>query len=154
MSEEGFPEDEAVKEPKAWPEERRRAGEWDEKPEKEEEKEEKGGRDPLSSVSWALIFIAAGLIWLVESMGFIQWGDVGGAWNLVLVAAGLVMLLEVGLRLVMPAYRRPVGGTLVFAFILLAIGIGNMVGSAVVWPLFLIGLGLAIIFSGLLRRSR
>jgi len=154
MSDEEIRTEQPQEEEESWREERRRArrrDEKDEKDEKESEKEEKGRQDPLGTVIWALILIAAGGIWLMQSMGFFAWETFGGAWNLILIAAGLLMLLEVAVRLVMPAYRRPVSGTLVFAFILLAIGIGNWFGTAVVWPLALIGLGLAIIISGLLR---
>ena len=154
MSDKELPIEDPLEPEKARHEEPLRAQarqEKDEKDEKESEKEEKGRQDPLSSVIWALILITAGGIWLMQSMGFLAWEIFGGAWNLILIAAGLLFLLEVAVRLVVPAYRRPVGGTLIFAFVLMAIGISNWIGSAVVWPLALIGLGLAIIISGLLR---
>lgn len=154
MSEKELPTEEPLEQEKARYEEPLQAPVYHvrgEKEEKESEKEEKGRQDPLSSVIWALILITAGGIWLMQSMGFLAWETFGGAWNLILIAAGLLFLLEVAIRLVMPAYRRPVGGTLIFSFVLMAIGISNWIGSAVVWPLALIGMGLAIIISGLLR---
>jgi len=126
----------------------------EEKEEKQEEKEEKGpgwGRDPLGGIIWALILIAAGLILLAQTQGLITWDQFGGIWNLIFVAVGLILLLEVAVRLLVPAYRRPVSGTLVFAFIMLAIGLGGSIGWSMIWPLFLIALGVAILLGGLFR---
>ncbi len=155
MSDEELRTDEPLEEEESWREMRRRERRPEEKEEKEEkeeektEKEEKWTRDPLSGVTWALILIVAGAILLVESLGILLW--YGSAWNVILVAAGLILLLQAALRLVVPAYRRPVLGTLVFAFILLSIGLGGFLGRGVTWPLFLIIAGLAIIISGLLK---
>lgn len=141
------------------PEERRRRrrdekgdGEKEEKEDEKSEKDEKWVRDPLGGAIWALILIAAGVILLLESVNLVYWDALGGAWSVIFVAAGLILLLEVFLRLVMPAYRRPVTGTLVFACVLLAIGLGSSFGWAAVWAAFLIVLGLAMILGGVLRR--
>ncbi len=131
---------------------------YDEKEEKEEEKrgekEEKGGgwgRDPVSGVLWALFLITIGLILLAESQGFITWEQFGGVWNLIFLAAGLVLLTEVVIRLLAPAYRRPVLGTLVGGIVLIAIGLGGMIGFNLTLPIVLIGIGLAILLGGLFR---
>lgn len=131
---------------------------YDEKEEKEEEKrgekEEKGegwGRDPVSGVLWALFLIAVGLILLSESQGFITWEQFGGVWNLIFLAAGLVLLIEVVIRLIVPAYRRPLLGTLIGGIVLTAIGLGGMIGFNLTLPVILIGIGLAILIGGLFR---
>jgi len=155
MSHEELRTEQPEEEEESWREMRRRERRPEEKEEKEEkeeektEKEEKWTRDPLSGVTSALILIVAGAILLVESLGILLW--YGSAWNVILIAAGLILLLQAALRLVVPAYRRPVLGTLVFAFILLSIGLGGFFGRGVTWPLFLIIAGLAIIISGLLK---
>jgi len=126
-----------------------------EEEEKQHEKEEKGrgwGRDPLGALIWALILISAGLIFLAQSpMGLIDWERLGGAWNAIFIAVGLILLFEVVVRLLVPAYRRPVAGTLVFAFIMLAIGVGGFVGWELTGPLILIAIGVATLLGGLLR---
>jgi len=122
--------------------------------EKEEKEEEGEGwtRDPLGGIIWALILIVAGLILLAQStFGLIQWHQFGGVWNLVLVAVGLILLFEVAVRLLIPAYRRPIGRTLIFAFFVLAIGLGGFTGWSVIWPLFLILMGIVVLLSGLLK---
>ncbi len=126
-----------------------------------DEKEEKGqpwgeekgaSRDPLGGVIWALILISAGVIFLADTtLRIVDWEQIGGAWNAIFVAVGLLLLFEVVVRLLIPAYRRPVAGTLVFAFIMLAVGLSGIVGWEVSWAVFIIAAGVAMLISGLLR---
>jgi type IV secretory pathway VirB2 component (pilin) len=53
----------------------------------------------------------------------------------------------------MPEYRRPVGGKLVAAVILLSIGASNIYGLEDWWPLLIIVAGIVIIFYGLQARK-
>jgi hypothetical protein len=128
----------------------------DEKDEKERrEHQEKGEkeqqRDPLSSVLWALFLITAGVILLAESQGWVTWDQFGGLWNLFFVGIGLLLLLEAALRLLLPAYRRPILGQVIGGVILLAIGLGGITGFQLTGPVILIGIGLAILLGGLFR---
>ena len=121
--------------------------------EKEEEKswDEKWRHDPLGAVVWAAILIWAGVVLLAENMGFlIRFGRLD-AWGLIFVGAGGIVLLEVVVRLLMPSYRRPVGGTLVFAVILMGVGLGNLFGWSVIWPLILIAIGVSMLLRGFIR---
>lgn len=123
-----------------------------EEDEKREEKEEKDRpRDPLSSILWALFLIGAGVVLLAQSQGLITWDQFGGLWNLFFIGLGLLLLLEVALRLLLPAYRRPVFGQLIGGLVLLAIGLGGMVGFRFTGPLILIGVGAAILLGALVR---
>lgn len=125
--------------------------------EKEEEKsrggweDEKWRRDPLSGVVWAGILIWAGLVLLAWNLGFLARFEFLDGWDLVFVGAGVIVLLEVLVRLVMPAYRRSIGGTLFFAAILFGIGLGNIIGWSIIWALLLIALGLSVLVRGLFR---
>jgi hypothetical protein len=135
----------------------------EEKHEKEEEKEEKEEkswdekwrRDPLSAAVWAAILIWAGLVLLVENMGFLASVRILEsrleAWPVILIGAGLILLLEVVVRLLMPSYRRAVGGTLVFAVILVGLGLGQLFGWEVIWPFVLIAIGVSLLLRGLIR---
>lgn len=132
--------------------------------EKREEKspEEKWRRDPLSSLVWAGIIIWAGLVLLAENLGIL--GSLGRnttslpvigrleAWSLIFLGAGVIILLEVVARLTMPAYRRPVGGSLILGVIFIGIGLGDLFNWNIVWPLVLIALGVMVLFRGFLRR--
>jgi hypothetical protein len=126
-----------------------------------EEKEEKGGeesweekwrRDPLTAAGWAIVLIWAGLVLLAENMGILDNLRVGlEAWSVIFIGAGVIVLLGVLIRLLVPAYRRPVGGSIVFGFILLGIGLGEVVGWVAIGPLILIAIGVSIILTRLIR---
>lgn len=142
-------------------EERQYHGKEEEKAEKEREKHEKENmtwdekwrRDPLNAAVWALILIWAGVVLLAENLGiFAPWEWVQ-AWGLILTGAGLIVLLEAALRLIVPAYRRPVGGTLIWGAILIGLGLGNLIGGSFTWPLILIAIGVGLLLRGLLSRT-
>jgi hypothetical protein len=130
----------------------------EEKQEKEEEKEEKANwdekwrRDPLGAAGWAAILIWAGLALLAENMGLLTRFERLEAWALIFIGAGLIVLLGVVIRLVVPEYRRPVTGNLILGVILLAIGLGDLIGAGLIWPLVLIAIGAAILLRGFFHR--
>ncbi len=124
-----------------------------EKEEKEEKSwDEKWRRDPLNAAAWAGILIWAGLVLLADNLGLLVRFERLEAWALIFIGAGLIVLLEVLVRLVVPEYRQPVTGSLIFGAILLAIGLGDLVGAGVVWSLVLIAIGAAILLRGFVRR--
>ena len=146
-----------------WEQRDRGQYEKEEKYEKEEEKErqeqekqektwdEKWRRDPLSAAVWAAILIWAGVVLLAQNLDLLVQFETLEPWGLVFFGAGVIVLLEVVVRLLVPTYRRPVGGTLVFAVILLGIGLGNLFGFDVIWPLILIAIGVSVLLGGLFR---
>jgi hypothetical protein len=138
--------------------------------EKEEEKsqekgEEKWRRDPLGSVIWAGILIWAGLVLLAENLGWlagIRRGLAGlpgfneanlQAWSFILIGAGILFLVEALVRLTVPAYRRPVTGTVIFGGLLIAGGLGSVVNWTLLGPIVLITIGLILLLQSLLRRQ-
>lgn len=146
----------------------RRDEKFDEKEmEKREEKspeeknwDEKWRRDPLGAVVWAGILIWAGLALLAENVGLLEQvrqqvpllADLG-VWSLIFLGAGLIVVLEVVVRSLVPAYRRPVSGTLVLAFILIGLGSAGIFGWELTWPLILIAVGLLVLLRGFFRRG-
>ena len=122
----------------------------DEKDEKgrEESWDEKWRRDPLNAAGWALILIWAGLVLIADNVGMLDnLGVRGEAWSIAFLGAGVIVLLGVLLRLLVPAYRRPVTGSIIFGFILLGIGLGELTRWDVVGALVLIAIGVSIILS-------
>ncbi len=140
---------------------------------KREEKsvDEKWTRDPLAALVWASILIWAGVVLLFSSFGafdtladFIRelplrdWAIGGGesryldlgAWNVFFVGAALILFLEAAVRLLVPAYRRSVTGTLIIGFVFLGIGLGNW---TCIWALGLIALGISILVRGFTRKG-
>ena len=152
------------------------AGEKDEKSEekeweKTEEKsadekswDEKWRRDPLSAVIWAAVFIWAGVVFLLSNLGFLDfilkpvageswWVRAADAWSIVLIGAGLLFLIEVAVRLLMPVYRKPVTGTVIFALILIGVGLGDLINWGIIWAVILIIIGGSILLRGLRKPS-
>jgi hypothetical protein len=144
-------------------------GEKDEKDEKEVQKrdeksvEEKYRNDPPNTITWAVILIWAGLCFLADNLGWlakipvINLPDtihINGlqVWTVIMLGAGVIMLFNVLGRVLIPAYRKPVGGTLMLAAIFFGVGLGNLFGWNVVWPLILIAIGLSFILRGMFRR--
>jgi len=147
----------------SWPRNER-----DEKQEKEEEKhekeerswDEKWRRDPLSGIVWALILIWAGVVLLANNLG---WLDALtetlppalrpelDTWPLILLGAGGIIILEVAVRVLVPAYRQPVTGTLILGVILIAVGLGDLFSWQLVWPIVLIIIGVSLLLGGLSR---
>ena len=125
--------------------------------EKEQEKErgvggyEKWRRDQVSAIVWGAILIWAGLALIAHNMGLLDRFETLGAWDLVFIGAGVIVLLEVVFRLLVPAYRRAVGGTIIFAIILLGIGLGNWLGWGVTLALILVTMGVFVLLRGLFR---
>jgi hypothetical protein len=124
-----------------------------------EEKEEKGRgeswdekwrRDPVDAVVWAFILIWAGLVFLAENMGLLVRFELLEAWSIGFIGAGLIVLLGVVVRLLVPAYRRPLTGGLIFGVILLGIGLGEVVGWVAIGPLILIAIGVGMLLRGFL----
>jgi hypothetical protein len=73
-------------------------------------------------------------------------------WGLIFLGAGVILLLEVLLRLLIPAYRKPVTGTIILAFVFIGIGLGNVLRWEFIFALVLIAVGLSIIVGSLTRR--
>lgn len=137
----------------------------DEKSREEKNVEEKWRRDPISAIIWAILLIYAGVILLADNLGYLDtWmANLAAAtnlpflaelqvWSVIMLGAGLILLIEVLIRLLIPEYRRGVGGTIIFAFILISVSLGNQIGWTIVLPLILIGAGLAILVRGLFSR--
>ncbi len=130
----------------------------EEKREKPDEKQEEKGRgekwrrDPVSAVVWAGILIWAGIVLLLDGLGLLRAVPGLQAWSLIFIGAGVIVLLEAAFRTLVPAYRRPVAGTVIFGVILIAIGLGNLLGWAIVGPLALVLIGLYLLLRGLVFR--
>jgi hypothetical protein len=138
-----------------------------EKQEKEEEKQvekqekqekswdEKWRRDPLGAIIWALILIWAGLVLFAGNVGFLDsLGLPRGfeTWGIIALGAGVIVFIEVIVRLLVPEFRRPVGGSLIFAAILVGVGLQEVWGWEVVWPAILIAIGVGVLIRGLLPK--
>jgi hypothetical protein len=133
----------------------RRREEKEEKEEKHGEKEEKSWeekwrRDPLNAAAWAVIIIWAGLVWFASNLDMFQ-DSALETWPLFFLGAGVILLLEVVFRLLVPAYRQPLAGTLILAVVSLAIGLGGLINWNLIWAVALIAIGGYVLLRGLLQ---
>jgi len=133
---------------------------------KHEEKVEQ--RDQLGSVVWAAILIWAGLVFLAFNSGWIdpflkqsffnRILPVGmemfepSAWSIIMLGAGVILIFETIIRLVLPQFHRYVGGSLITGAVFISIGLGNLFGWDLVWPVVLIAIGVSVLLGGLLRK--
>lgn len=133
----------------------------DEKDEKEEKGrneswDEKWRRDPVDAAVWALIFIWVGLVWLSHNMEWLFKGAESRDEKTIAIGflgAGVIVLLGVVLRLVVPAYRRPIIGSLIFGVILFGIGLSQLMEGIAVGAIILIGIGLIVLLGGIFRQK-
>ena len=122
------------------------------------------GRDSLSTVIWALIFIWAGGVLLAGNLGYLgalqtrlgdlpgPWAAFGvGSWPLIFLGAGVLVAVEVAARLAVPALRRPILGHIILAVLLIGVGLGPLTNWGVVWPAILIIVGASLLLRGFLR---
>ena len=137
----------------------------DEKSAEEKSWEEKWQRDPVGSVVWAVILIWAGLVFMAANLGWLDWlqtrNDIlpGVAffaqietWGIIMLGAGIIIGLGALYRTIQPEYRRPLGGDIFLALLFIGIGLSNLFGWDIVWPLILIALGLSFVVRGMFRR--
>lgn len=148
----------------------------DEKDEKElnkqEEKsaEEKWRRDPLSAIVWGLMLVWAGIVFLLDNLGFLDTlsdflANLGlkpfrlpfetpfmrfEAWSLVFLGAGILLVAEIIFRLLLPSYRRPVLGTAILAVVFFGLALGSF---GAIWPLIIILVGFSILLGSLRRKG-
>jgi hypothetical protein len=138
--------------------------------EKREEKvDEKQQQDLLSGVVGAAFLIWLGVVLLAVNVGFmstftdildnlpVRYYDISfefpfvsiGAIQVFLVGGGLILLLEAIIRLLIPAFRIHVLGSLIGAAAMLSIGLGYW---EIAGPLILVAIGVAVLLRGLTRR--
>ena len=152
----------------------------DEKQEKQDEKEmekheeksadeknyeEKYRRDPLGAIVWAVILIWVGLVLLAQNMGYLdrlglrlKFADlpfqvpfVEDSWSLIFLGIAVIVFIEIIIRLLVPDYRRPMMGNVIFLIVCIGLAFGSW---ELIWPLILIAIGASILLRGFLRSNR
>jgi hypothetical protein len=144
------------------PEPRRNEKEEEKRGEKDEEKgrgqgwDEKWERDRLRMISIAAIFIWGGLVAFAGTLNLFNYNWEGHGWAVFLLGTGVILIGKVIIRVLIPEYRRAIGGSLIIGFILLAVGISDLTGWSwdYIWPIILVAIGLSILLRGVLRRRK
>jgi hypothetical protein len=128
-------------------------------------------QDRLSAVVFALILIWAGLVLLAHNVGFLDvfenalaalplpgpdlpWSAIPflslNTWRVFFLGAAGIVLLELLIRLLVPAYRRRILGTVIGGIILIAIGLGSW---SLAVPSVLIAVGAYMLLKGVFQRQ-
>jgi len=127
--------------------------------------------DKLSSITWAFILMWAGTVFLANNMGwfsligidvdpnwsfqsFGDWRSSFGVWNLIALGAGAILVLETFVRLLIPQFRRNVGGSLIVAAVFIGVGLGGWFNWQYLWPVILIAVGVNILMKGLFSKRK
>lgn len=122
--------------------------------------------DRLDSLTWALILIWAGLVFLARNLGWLEQIQVTqpfpevinivglSTWSLIALGAGLLILVEGLIRIIVPAYRSSFGGNFFLAAIFIGIGVSGIFGWRLVWPFILIAMGFSALVSALVQSRR
>lgn len=104
--------------------------------------EEKWRRDPISGVVFGLIVLALGVLLTLAARNVISWDD---WWKYFLIGIGVAFLIEVLIRRLKPAYRRPMFGRFVTGLILICLGVAFVGGFGTWWPLIIVAIAVAIL---------
>jgi hypothetical protein len=115
--------------------------------------DERKERQRLEGLWWAVALIWAGLVLGADSMGLVpQIGD-ASAWNWIFLGAGTVSLVGSVYRLIASNVPSPTIWDWVWGSVCLIIGLDGFLTLNIFWPLILIGVGGAILFSEMWWRS-
>jgi hypothetical protein len=110
-------------------------------------------RKYLEAVYWGGVLIWAGLVFGVDSLGYLP--QIGGAdaWSWVFIGAGAYALVGALLRAAGPDYLPPTTWDYVWAGILLILGLSGFTGLEIGFSLILLLIGVALLASALVRRE-
>jgi hypothetical protein len=141
---------------------RRRNEKGDEKQsEKDQEKQQEKGRgmdekyhrNPIGFISFAVLVIWLGVFLLLQNADVIASTDQG--WAVFLWVGGAIILLMAVVRVLVPRWRGPVGGSFVWGAIWLGVGFGLYYDKwEIIGPLVIIAIGIAILVGRLVPRRR
>lgn len=136
--------------------ERRHNEKEEEKREKEDEKKsekewhEKWEHNPVRVISLGAILIWGGIVAFIDNAHLVtaSWWQ---GWAVFLIGAGVILLIKAAFRR-RPAYRRPVGGTIIIGLVLIAVGLGDILGWSASWPIILVAIGVIVVVLAIFRR--
>ncbi|MGC9347981.1 MAG: hypothetical protein ACP5JG_07580 [Anaerolineae bacterium] len=108
----------------------------------------------LDALIWALVFVWAGVVLLLENLGYLDAITFGAfdmrwdlpfrdtVWTLIFLGASALVALDVLVRILVPVYEHSILGYLILMVVLFFVGVGHV---ELIWPTILISLGLGLI---------
>ncbi len=107
--------------------------------------------DKLDAVGWAAIFIWGGVVLLMNNTNYsanYTWWDSSSVF---FAGAGIIVITEALIRMILPAFRKRIMLLLIIGFVMLAIGLGDLIGM--LWPMVLFSIGIIILVKTFARGS-
>jgi hypothetical protein len=128
----------------------------EEKGDDEKSWDEKWRRDPLNAATWAVIIIWMGIVLLVNNIfpEMLSRFHFDSEWGVIFIGMGAILLVEVLVRIIIPDFRKPLHGNIIFAAVMVGVGLtmNDLVEWEFIWAFALIGIGLAALLQGIFRR--
>jgi hypothetical protein len=123
--------------------------------EKQQEKgqglDEKYRRDPAGFVAFAFVIIWLGVFLLLRNQGVISDDDRG--WAVFAWGVAAIFIIEILVRLLVPRWRQPLGGSFIPLVIAVGVGFGLWTDDwEIVGPIAVIAVGVAILAGRLVPR--
>ena len=115
--------------------------------------EQKKEKKYLDAIFWGGALLWAGLVFGADTLGYLPQIGAASAWSWVFLGAGVYRLLMNIVRLVSQSLSNPAAWDWVWAVIFVIIGAAGFFAINVPWWLFLIIIGVAILFGALFRRD-
>jgi hypothetical protein len=93
-------------------------------------------------------------VFLADNLGLLARFEIREEWGLIFIGAGVILLLEILVRFVLPDFRRPLTGNIIFAIAALAAGLGilDLFDWKIVGAVALIAIGVGVLMQGIFRR--
>jgi hypothetical protein len=114
-----------------------------------ERRELKHQRKPLSGLFWGLLLITLGILFFGRNQG---WFTDGNWWQYLLIGIGACFILDGLINLTIPQPTHEILGKFIPGVILVCVGLAFIYGFDIWWPLILIIAGVVILLSLLFRR--
>ena len=110
-------------------------------------------RQRVETIYWAGVLIWAGLVFGVNSMGYLPQVENASPWSWLFLGAGIIGGLWAFYRLVSAAYSSPPAFDYLWGGTFLILGISGFIAKDIFWPLVLILLGVVFLASTLWRKK-
>ena len=107
----------------------------------------------IEGIYWAVVFLWAGLIFGLDTLGVLPQVGGAGAWSWVFAGAGLLALLGNIVRVSSVDWPNPTTWDYIWASVLLIVGLGGFVNVDIAFPIILIVVGIAFLGNLLFDRS-
>jgi hypothetical protein len=107
----------------------------------------------IETLYWAVVFLWAGLIFGLDSLGLLPHVGGANAWSWVFAGAGLLALLGNIVRVSSVDWPNPTTWDYIWAAVLLIVGLGGFINVDIAFPLILIVVGIAFLGNLLFDRD-